>query len=378
MQGAFWWCSNLKEVCILADQLPSLSTNLDPFDKSGIKIYVNEPLFETLESDNVWKKQEIIKREITFDNPEYRLTVGSVYGFGYRIQESSLLSRKVSFSSSNTSIFTYTDSWDTGGAFNIPGDFINAKMVGTASLTAQGAYGLKAECPVQVYYKPTDMFIGYVENEMCIGDTMELTTIPLPLGALVTPSWTSENLEVAEVKSVSDNGSSAVIEAVGLGEAIILARDNDFNLSARCVVKVLPRAETLNLEPSQWNGEEGDSFQITATITPENAINKPLEWSSSNETVATVDETGLVSVLKEGECVITAKTTDGSDLTANCYLSATSGINNISFDTDETVDVYSLDGVKVRTNCKKNEALNLPAGAYLLRKGNKVEKLIIR
>lgn len=50
---------------------------------------------------------------------------------------------------------------------------------------------------------------------------------------------------------------------------------------------------------------------LVATITPENATNKNVAWSSSNETIATVDGSGAVKALAEGQAVITVKTVDG-------------------------------------------------------------------
>lgn len=133
----------------------------------------------------------------------------------------------------------------------------------------------------------------------------------------------------------------------------------------------------LILDPTVVVASEGESFQINATILPEDATDKTLEWSSSDDEIATVDETGLVSVLKEGNCVITARTTDGSDLTAACHISITTGMEEILFDSTATVDVFTLDGVKIKSDCKRNNLDDLTSGIYLLRKGNKVEKLII-
>lgn len=55
-----------------------------------------------------------------------------------------------------------------------------------------------------------------------------------------------------------------------------------------------------------------DSFQLSAVVKPENATNKNLKWSSSNESVATVDITGLVTAHSSGEAIITATTDDGN------------------------------------------------------------------
>lgn len=63
-----------------------------------------------------------------------------------------------------------------------------------------------------------------------------------------------------------------------------------------------------------------DQLQLTATIEPSNANNKSLTWSSSNESVATVDSTGLITGVHKGTCIITASSTDGSNIKATCNL----------------------------------------------------------
>lgn len=63
----------------------------------------------------------------------------------------------------------------------------------------------------------------------------------------------------------------------------------------------------------------GATEQLTATITPTDATNKSVTWTSSNPSVATVDETGLVTALANGTATITVKTVDGG-YTANCMV----------------------------------------------------------
>ena len=57
--------------------------------------------------------------------------------------------------------------------------------------------------------------------------------------------------------------------------------------------------------------------QLTATITPADAVNKNIVWSSSDESVATVDNTGLVTYVDRGNCTITVTAVDGG-YTATC------------------------------------------------------------
>ena len=72
---------------------------------------------------------------------------------------------------------------------------------------------------------------------------------------------------------------------------------------------------TLNINEAEI--EVGETLQLTATIAPENATNKESFWSSSDESVATVDENGLVSAIAAGPATITVTTTDGGK-TATC------------------------------------------------------------
>ena len=82
---------------------------------------------------------------------------------------------------------------------------------------------------------------------------------------------------------------------------------------------------------------------------PEDATDKTLEWTSSDPEVATVDGNGLVSVLKEGSCSITASATDGSSVFAECnvIVSAGSGIADVSSDKSAYVRIFNMQGMQV-------------------------------
>ena len=62
-----------------------------------------------------------------------------------------------------------------------------------------------------------------------------------------------------------------------------------------------------------------DKLQLTATVAPEDATNKELVWTSSDESIATVDATGLVTTVAPGTVTITVKTVDG-EFTATCEI----------------------------------------------------------
>ena len=93
--------------------------------------------------------------------------------------------------------------------------------------------------------------------------------------------------------------------------------DYKFNVNQRTCVYVskisLPKTKTII---------SGEKYTLKPTISPQNAYNKGIKWSSSNTNVATVDENGVVKAIngRIGTAVITARTTDGSGVKASCKI----------------------------------------------------------
>ena len=81
--------------------------------------------------------------------------------------------------------------------------------------------------------------------------------------------------------------------------------------------KMVP-VESITLSRSIQTMIEGESVQLTATIAPDDATYRKLEWTSDNELIATVDATGKVTAIKEGTTVIYAHATDDSGISAKC------------------------------------------------------------
>ena len=73
----------------------------------------------------------------------------------------------------------------------------------------------------------------------------------------------------------------------------------------------------ISLDRNSATIKEGESIVLAATVTPDNADNKSVSWSSSSDAVATVDASGKVTGIKAGSATITATTEDGGK-TASC------------------------------------------------------------
>ncbi len=152
-----------------------------------------------------------------------------------------------------------------------------------------------------------------ISLELIVGDEFTLTETVLPADAEdKTVSWSSNNEAVATVED-------GVVSAVGTGTATITVTTTDGEKTDECVVNVglAPIAVTdVMLGDTLLTLGIGDAITLTATVLPENADDKSVTWSSSDEAVVTV-EAGVVTAVEEGRAIITVTTVDGGK-TAIC------------------------------------------------------------
>ena len=173
----------------------------------------------------------------------------------------------------------------------------------------------------------TSIALDKTEVSLEATETATLVATILPETATnKSVAWTSSNEAVATVDA---NG---VVTAIAVGEAIIKATTTDgSDLSATCKVTVVPTlAVSIEVTPNSVEAEENSEVQLSVNILPENATYKSVEWSSSNDAIASVNANGLVKIRKEGNVVITATTTDGTNLSATCSINVYSGIDGVN------------------------------------------------
>lgn len=138
-------------------------------------------------------------------------------------------------------------------------------------------------------------------------------------------------------------------------------------------------ATGIELDKTSLTLVEGSSEKITAIITPDDTTDKGVVWTSSDASVATVDLEGNVTAVSEGEAIITATTTDGSNLSATCNVTVTlqTGIDGVETDGDITAEIYTSDGVKVFSG-RISEWSGSPKGIYIVRMAGKTTKTVVR
>ncbi len=128
-------------------------------------------------------------------------------------------------------------------------------------------------------------------------------------------TWTSSNSDVVSVDSYGN------ISCLSVGTATITAKSADGGHTSSCVITVVPaiRVTGITLDKDEAIVAYEGSIQLNGTITPEDATNQKIIWTSSDETVAVVSTKGKVTGVGHGEAIITATTEDGG-FTAECHV----------------------------------------------------------
>ena len=159
-------------------------------------------------------------------------------------------------------------------------------------------------------------------NTVNAGDTLQLTAKVSPSNASDTSvTWSSSSTGIAKVST------AGLVTGVAAGTAVITAKANDgSNKSATftvTVTKKVIKVTKISLSASTLLTKVGCTEKITATVTPTNADNRAVTWSSSAPTVASVDQSGNIIAKSVGNATITVKAKDGSGVTATCWVNVT-------------------------------------------------------
>ena len=199
---------------------------------------------------------------------------------------------------------------------------VTAVKEGTATITAS-AGGKSATCNVKVSAKivaVTSITLDKTSLSMQVGDTETLTATIKPEDATdKTIVWTSSDEAVVSV-------SNGKITALKSGKATITAKSG--TCSADCVVTISVNTESIILDKTTLSLAVGESAILTATVKPDDATDKTVTWSSSDESVAKVDN-GKVTAVKSGKATVTAKC---GGKTAECVVTVTVPVSSITLD----------------------------------------------
>lgn len=325
----------------------------------------------------------MLAEDITLDMSEKKIGIGEAFLLTAQVAPSEA-SDVVTWESSNPSV-AYVDS----------NGKVEGLQTGVATITAKTTDGtnLSASCEVVVVRYVSDIQLSSYELDLAVGEEAKLTAIVNPSNATEqTLLWESADKSVAEVED-------GLVRALRNGTTdIIVSAVDGSNIRAFCRVAVKTLVSSILIEPKEFKLSVGGFKQLEVSILPESATNKDLVWSSSEPSVAGV-QNGLVLGFDKGIATISASATDDSGVVASCTVEVVddSSVDNVdlstpkvyaengaifmeNFSLNETCRIFRLDGIEVYheaiTNYKQSFSPNL-SGGYLVMVGNKSYKVIV-
>lgn len=259
------------------------------------------------------QKKVIPVSSITLDKKSLALNKGESATLTATVYPADATVNSVSWSSSDVTVVSV----DQNGK-------VTAVNGGSATITAR-AGEQSATCVVTVSVPVTSISLNKSSLDLNKGESETLIATVSPSDATEnTVTWATSNKRIA---TVDQNG---LVTAVEGGTATISATCGGYK--AECVVTVTVPVASITLSKQNLSLKKGDSANLTATVSPSNATDKTVTWSSSDESVASVSS-GKVTANKSGTATITAS---AGSLSATCAVSVTTPVQSITLNMNST------------------------------------------
>ena len=198
------------------------------------------------------------------------------------------------------------------------------------NMTIYGVSGSKAETFandkginfVAKNISATNVSLNKKELTLKKGETATLVASITPENFTDTISWRSTDTKVA---TVTDAG---LVKGVAVGTAKIKVTVG--STSALCTVNVIQPVTSISLNRTSLTMDALNTYQLTATAYPTTAVSRDIAWSSSDSSIASVDEKGLVTAHKKGTATIKATAKDGSNISNSCKVTVSNNGYEVS------------------------------------------------
>ena len=180
---------------------------------------------------------------------------------------------------------------------------------------------------VAVIQPVTRISVTASEKSVAAGGTVTLTAAFAPEDASIQRvRWISSNEKAA---TVDENGT---VTGVARGNARISAIAEDgSNIRANISIQVIQNPETVQLDKAEVTVDVGKTGTLKATVLPKNANDKNVVWTSSDESIATVNASGRITGLKLGECEIICTSRANGEAVAKATVHVQQPVKKVTF-----------------------------------------------
>lgn len=198
-------------------------------------------------------------------------------------------------------------------------------------------------CKFTVIVSVKSITLDKTEAELAKGKNFKLNATINPADANnMNINWFSSNEAIA---TVSPTG---FVIGIKKGDVVITAKTVDGGFTATCNVKVIIGTTSVILNQTSINIMPSETFQLVASVRPTDATYKEVTWSSSDNSIATVSETGVVTAIAKGNAVITVTTVEGG-FTATCDVRV--GLVSVNEVDAENINIfYANEQIVIKSN----------------------------
>ncbi|MDO5114625.1 MAG: Ig-like domain-containing protein [Synergistaceae bacterium] len=264
---------------------------------------------------------KVVPHEVTgveINKISFSLKLGQTEQLKASVFPDSAAYKDVSWKSSNPAVASVSDE-----------GVVRALSLGSAEITAitrDGGFTATCACTI-LPWVVSGVNFGESVVMLSQGEDKELTVVIKPDNATNKKvTYLSGNSSVAAVSP------AGVITAVSPGVADITVTTEDGGYTAACIAIVEPlRLRTADLDISSASMNVGSTRQLNVTLSPPDADDKKLWWSSNNPDAATVSSSGLVTAVGNGEAEITVMSESGEH-TAACAITVSTPVSGITLD----------------------------------------------
>ena len=193
---------------------------------------------------------------------------------------------------------------------------VTAVGVGRCIINCRTSGDLISKCQVQVRLPAESVEISSEKDSLYINEVQQLKAVVVPTDATDSIEWISSNEDIAKVTS---NG---VVKGKSAGTAVITVKfTNDVtgeSVTADYQITIMKKAESVRLNKTSLFLLAGENDSLSFTVSPDDS-NDTIRWYSTDESVATVRNDGLITAVSTGSCLICIET--GSGAVAKCKVS---------------------------------------------------------
>ncbi len=243
---------------------------------------------------------------------------------------------------------------DNGQVVQVKGNSVQGVAPGEAVLTiaSQADPSVTLQYRIVVIQPVTRVNVNAPEKSVAVGGTMQLAATILPENATKQQvTWESANPDIA---TVDENG---VVTGIKRGGARITATATDGSkIRANINVQVNQTATEIQLDKAEVTVDVGRTAALKANVLPKDVNNKKVVWSSSDESIATVNAQGRITGVTLGECEIICTSAEVGDVQAKATVHVQQPVKKVTF--NEPPFVYNGETGQLTWNIEPANATN--------------------